>query len=1001
MTNFSTLSPASTYQDLLNIDANGQGLQTYPTQIQDGLGNSTNLSLWLGGFNIDRGLGVFSLDGVPLTATAMQLNSLTNVTGADYLLYSPNADLPNANVLQTATGLSLVPGLNTMTLTPTNDLGGIEAITGSGWVSRTTTDTYATRTYQSNGSITITNPGGIAGNPIFSVVDDTNIQRVNVDSNGIRLSTRPTLNFIPGNGAGITVQDNIGANRTDIIISAIPTPPFSLTVQGTADQINVVTNLGISTVSLVDEVIIPTSVQAGNMKLVGNSLISVNANGNISLDPNGTGVINALAPFIADSGSFAAPSLSFTGDTNTGFFSIVSGNVGFSSDGSLTIVFGDTGIEMLGSQSVRWYNPTNTNYVGFVGGNAGADVIWTLPTTDSTGNQALVSDGAGVLSWADFGGIQTINGTPNQIVANTVGDTTTIGLTDSVQIVTSLSTPEAQIGNILINTNQMVVQNAGGSIELIPNGAGSVILSGLSYPVADGTNGQVLTTNGAGVLSFNTVNVGVTSITGTANQITASASTGAVTLSLPANVDITTSLDVANINITGNTLSATNIDGDINFTPNGTGNVILSGLVYPNSDGTNGQVLTTDGAGNLSFTSLTPGGVTSITGSVNQIVASASTGSVTLSLDTDVEILNSLDVADITMSSNTISTVDPNQNLVINPNGTGNVILGSDSNSTSLLWTNTTNTNLVGFQAGVSTGNITWTLPVSDSTGTQALVSNGSGVLSWASTGSGSPGGSNTQVQFNNAGAFGGSADFTWDGSEVSSPYLRATTGATFGGISIYQIASDWALNCAFNDLYISAADNIRLLPDTAGYVYIDANRWPAADGTAGQTLVTDGSGNLSWSTGGGGKVLQVVQAVKTDTFSTSSTSFVDITGMSVSITPSSSSSKVLVLVDIKFNSGGNTAQTVLVRGSTQIYIGDAAGSRTRASAMDRTNETTSNGSGTIMFLDSPNTTSSTTYKIQGLTNAGTFYVNRSALDTDAASASRTASSITLMEIGA
>ena len=152
---------------------------------------------------------------------------------------------------------------------------------------------------------------------------------------------------------------------------------------------------------------------------------------------------------------------------------------------------------------------------------------------------------------------------------------------------------------------------------------------------------------------------------------------------------------------------------------------------------------------------------------------------------------------------------------------------------------------------------------------------------------------------------------------------------------------------------------------------------------------------------GGGGKILRVIQTVKTDTFSTTSTSYVDITGMSATITPTSITSKILVMVDIKSSSGGNTASSQLLRGSTPIYVGDAAGSRVQASVMDRINEPANVGSGVIIYLDSPATTSATTYKVQGRTNTGTYYLNRSSTDGDSITYTRTASSITLIEVGA
>ena len=151
------------------------------------------------------------------------------------------------------------------------------------------------------------------------------------------------------------------------------------------------------------------------------------------------------------------------------------------------------------------------------------------------------------------------------------------------------------------------------------------------------------------------------------------------------------------------------------------------------------------------------------------------------------------------------------------------------------------------------------------------------------------------------------------------------------------------------------------------------------------------------------GTVLQVVQAVKTDTFSTSSTSFVDITGFSATITPKFASSKILVQVVMSVNADANntTAMFKLFQGSTEIGLGDAAGSRLR-SAFPRVGATPANNINVVSnVLDSPNTTSATTYKIQIRTEvtANSVHINRSGSDGDSAVASRTISTITLMEI--
>jgi hypothetical protein len=151
-----------------------------------------------------------------------------------------------------------------------------------------------------------------------------------------------------------------------------------------------------------------------------------------------------------------------------------------------------------------------------------------------------------------------------------------------------------------------------------------------------------------------------------------------------------------------------------------------------------------------------------------------------------------------------------------------------------------------------------------------------------------------------------------------------------------------------------------------------------------------------------GGKLGQVVSTVKTDTFSSTSTSFVDITSFSVSITPTNVSSKVLVLANFQV---GNAAAGVdpnfrLMKDSTAIFIGDTAGSRTRGSTGGRAYADASVAANSLIFLDSPATTSSTTYKVQMLSNTGTtIYINRSTDDADSAVRGRFASSITVMEI--
>ena len=158
----------------------------------------------------------------------------------------------------------------------------------------------------------------------------------------------------------------------------------------------------------------------------------------------------------------------------------------------------------------------------------------------------------------------------------------------------------------------------------------------------------------------------------------------------------------------------------------------------------------------------------------------------------------------------------------------------------------------------------------------------------------------------------------------------------------------------------------------------------------------------------GGGKVLQIVSASKTDTWSTASTTFADIPDMTVTTgTLGSTSNKILVTV--LANCGNNIGGQIylkLFRGATAIAIGDTEGIRSRVSATVYSSNDSAVHPVAIQLLDSGSfaDTSAVTYKLQMAAHyAGsiTHYINRSQDDTNAAHRGRTASTITAMEIGA
>ena len=153
------------------------------------------------------------------------------------------------------------------------------------------------------------------------------------------------------------------------------------------------------------------------------------------------------------------------------------------------------------------------------------------------------------------------------------------------------------------------------------------------------------------------------------------------------------------------------------------------------------------------------------------------------------------------------------------------------------------------------------------------------------------------------------------------------------------------------------------------------------------------------------GAVLQVQSmTVTTSSTSNSGTTFTD-TGLTIDITPSSTSSKIYVMSHVSIGAtNGFRFALRLVRGSTDISLATSAGSRTVSTV-------THQGSGgniidatlPIFFLDSPATTSATTYKIQAAAeqSGGTWYLNRGGIASDNSTVYAATSSITVMEIGA
>jgi hypothetical protein len=169
-------------------------------------------------------------------------------------------------------------------------------------------------------------------------------------------------------------------------------------------------------------------------------------------------------------------------------------------------------------------------------------------------------------------------------------------------------------------------------------------------------------------------------------------------------------------------------------------------------------------------------------------------------------------------------------------------------------------------------------------------------------------------------------------------------------------------------------------------------------------------TGTITGAGGGGGKILQIQSTLYSSAFSQSGTANTTITvnNLSVSITPSATSSKIFLFARLFHEHSQNAINQVyyFLRGGTAINIAPSSGSRLLGMASNQTNmdsDSTSTADTQSMFtVDSPNTTSAVTYQIGVKNNQnGTLYVNRTVNDSNTADFERGTSEIIAMEVGA
>jgi hypothetical protein len=206
-----------------------------------------------------------------------------------------------------------------------------------------------------------------------------------------------------------------------------------------------------------------------------------------------------------------------------------------------------------------------------------------------------------------------------------------------------------------------------------------------------------------------------------------------------------------------------------------------------------------------------------------------------LTFDVSGNATNNLEITNNAAGSNvTIKVIGNDDSIGLNLNtkadGQVNVLASSNGAGIRLYNGETSSDNFIGLKSSSSLAkDLTFTLPTSDGTSGQVLQTDGSGLLSFTDSGSGSPGGANTQIQFNDNGAFGGLSTVTTDGTDLT---LTSGTELRFGDAG-ENIVGDGS------DLYVNSSQSLVLAP-TANVM---VGSGVSVDfGDAGENIVGDGS---------------------------------------------------------------------------------------------------------------------------------------------------------------
>ena len=461
----------------------------------------------------------------------------------------------------------------------------------------------------------------------------------------------------------------------------------------------------------------------------------------------GTGITTAMSGDIL--------TITATGSASTGDLTIVGSEISGPSNGDISITPGGTGNVVLKTETLRIGDPDVATEGDVINIFTASDQSLYIATSNLDANSASIK----LIEESGNERIElTIPSTSNKGIY-LIDENIVVGRAGSDKNLTSNGA-----GDLILNTNLgtnsgniTIADGANGNISITPNGTGSVVLDGLSYPQSDGTSGQVLTTNGSGQLSFTSLSA-FTGITFVGDDSTGSTINTAETFKIVGGSNITTAVSGDTLTITGPNLTGYAQKTDTAITIVGddsTGTSVTLGETFKIAGGTG--ITTAVGADTLfiNVTSTSSVGDFTITGTTisaettnaNITITSTGTGNLNVDMDT-LRIGDSGSESNITtngtgslvLSTNNVGvnsgTIKINEgtngNIELAPNGTGDVLLTADtvrvgdSNADATITTNGTGDLILNTNSGTNSGTIT----IADGTnGTITVATNGTGYL--------------------------------------------------------------------------------------------------------------------------------------------------------------------------------------------------------------------------------------------------------------------------------